>query len=118
MLEGYIEIEKLSVYAAHGVMPQERSVGNLFEVTALLRYDMEQAACLDDVRFALDYSQVVAVIRRVMAQPSALLENVVLRIKEAVMGEFPVVTGGRIKIAKVTPPIPGRMASVSVAIEW
>ena len=53
-----------------------------------------------------------------MAEPSALLENVLLRLKERITGDFPAVTDGRIKLAKLTPPIAARMESVAVALEW
>lgn len=118
MLEGYVEIDRLRIPARHGVMPQERAVGNMFEVTVGLRYDMERAAETDDVAFALDYSAVAAVVARVMEQPSALLENVALRLRDAIVGEFPAVMGGRVKVAKLKPPMPGQMASVSVSLEW
>lgn len=118
MLKGYVEIDRLRMQAFHGVLPQERVVGNLFEVSLTLGYDMEQAAVTDDVAHALDYSRVVAVVSQVMAEPSALLENVLLRLKERITRDFPAVTGGRIKLAKLTPPIAARMESVAVAVEW
>jgi len=118
MLKGIVEIEKLRLHASHGVLPQERVVGNTFEVSVVLEYDMEKAAENDDVAYALDYSRVVEVVSEVMAVPSSLLENVVLRMKERIIAAFPVVVGGKIKIAKLTPPIPVRLMSVSVAVVW
>lgn len=118
MLKGYVEIEKLRLRGRHGVLPQERQVGNIFEVTVGLEYDMEQAAESDDVAYALDYSRVVATVVEVMDVPSALLENVVMRLKERLTAEYPRVTGGMVKVAKVTPPIPARMESVSLSLRW
>lgn len=118
MLKGTVEIEKLRLHCHHGVAQQERVVGNLFEVSVALDYDMEKAAVTDDVAYALDYSRVVTTISEVMAIPSDLLENVVLRLKERITMDYPEVTGGYIRVAKVTPPIPGRMESVSISIRW
>lgn len=118
MLKGIVEIDRLRLRACHGVMPQERRVGNMFEVSASLEYDMEKAAVSDDVAHALDYSKVAAAIADEMSRSSALLENVVLRIKERIMADFPVVLAGRVKVMKITPPIPGQMKSVSVATQW
>lgn len=118
MLKGYVEIDRLRLRAFHGVMPQERVAGNIFEVSVTLGYDMEMAAATDDVAYALDYSKVVAVVTEVMGRPSALLENVVSRLCDRIREEFPQVTDGRIRLAKITPPIPGHMESVSVSIEW
>lgn len=118
MLKGIVEIEKLRLRAFHGVMPQERRVGNLFEVSVALEYDMEEAAMTDDVASALDYSKVAAAIADEMSRPSALLENVVWRLKCRICADFPMVRAGRICLAKVTPPIPGRMDYVSVTTRW
>lgn len=118
MLPGYVEIDRLRVHAHHGVMAQEREVGNLFEVSVRLLYDMEQAAESDDVVWALNYADLAAVVKEEMAVPSNLLENVVLRLRKVIRARFPAVLGGSIKIAKLTPPIPGQMASVSISTEW
>ena len=118
MLRGIVEIDRLRLHAFHGVMHQERCVGNLFEVSVSLEYDMEKAAVTDDVAYALDYSKVAAVIADEMSRPSALLENVVLRVKERILADFPAVFAGRVEVVKTTPPIPGQMKSVSVATQW
>ncbi len=118
MLEGYVEIDRLRLGARHGVGAQERRVGNVFEVTVGLRYDMELAARNDDVAYALDYSRVAETVMRVMDSPSALLENVALRLRDAICREFPAVLGGTVRIAKLKPPMPGQMASVSVTLNW
>lgn len=118
MLKGIVEIDRLMIRANHGVMPQERLVGNLFEVSVTLEYDMEEAAVTDDVAHALDYSRVAGVVADEMSRQSALLENVVMRLKERLCRDFPQVSGGSVKLAKVTPPIPARMRSVSVATRW
>lgn len=118
MMEGTIEINRLSMYACHGVLPQERIVGNLFELWITLRYDIEEAARTDDVSLALDYAAVVDVARSVMEKPSQLLENLVVRLRDAICGKFPQVTGGEVKVAKVTPPITAKMESVSVSVRW
>lgn len=118
MLKGTVEIVKLRLHCHHGVASQERLVGNIFEVTVALDYDMENAAVSDDVASALDYSRVVTTVSEVMAIPSALLENVVLRLKERIMSDYPEVTGGYVKVAKVTPPIPGKMESVALSLRW
>lgn len=117
-MTGYVEIDRLALRGRHGVLPQEREVGNLFEISVGLSYDMAQAASTDDVAYALDYARVVDVIASEMAIPSALLENLVARIKDALIAEFPMIESGRIKVAKLVPPIPARMASVSVSCQW
>ena len=50
-----IEINRLRLYAFHGVLPREREVGNEFEVTLHLECDMTEAmtcARLDGTRLS------------------------------------------------------------------
>jgi dihydroneopterin aldolase len=118
MLKGYVEITKLKVEAHHGVMPQERIVGNMFEVSIGVFYDMEDAALTDNLSWAIDYSLLVRTVKEVMSEPSFLLENVALRMKHAIIDRFPKSLGGRLRIAKMHPPLPGQMEAASVALEW
>lgn len=117
-LSGNIEINGLRLFGRHGVMPQERAVGNIFEVTAHLRYPIFEAAATDALGSTLNYAEVVEVIMREMRTPSALLEHVASRIRLALLEAFPLIEGGMIRVAKTAPPIPCQLADVAVRIEW
>lgn len=104
--------------AFHGVLSQERLVGNIFEVSLFLDYDMEAAAGTDDVAHALNYAEVCAVAREVMNEPSALLENVALRLRDALRLRFPAILSGSVKIAKLTPPMGMQLASCAVTLKF
>lgn len=118
MTLGTVEIERLRLEAFHGVLPQERLVGNIFEVTLQLDYDMEMAAATDDVAHALNYADVCQTVKQVMSVPSALLENVAIRLRDALIKRFPVILGGFIKIAKLTPPLGLQLSSCSVTLKF
>ena len=54
-----------------------------------------------------------------MAIPSRLLEHVCGRMKDAGMERFPAVSGGKIKIAKLLPPVPGtQLGEAAVILVW
>ena len=90
-MECSVRLENLRFYAYHGVMEQERRVGNEFEVT-----------------------------EREMSEPSKLLERVAGRIIEAINKEFPAVRGGNIKISKLHPPFKCDMpnGAAAVVVNW
>ena len=117
-MRSYIDIDRLLVYARHGVDEQERRVGNAFEVSLRLYYDITAAADDDDIALAINYAEVVDVVNAVMVRPCLLLETVVMHIRQAIADRWPGVTGGRITLAKVHPPIKTPMASVAVTVEW
>lgn len=113
-----IELNKLRLYAYHGVMAQEQKVGNLFEVTVHLEGDMQQVMVTDDIDCGISYAVVYEIVKEVMAVPSKTLENVAYRMKKTLMERFPNVTGGLITIAKITPPIPVRLENAAFTHSW
>lgn len=117
-MTGTVEVNGLRLMAHHGVMPQERAIGNIFEVTVHLRYPMSGAMRNDDLDGTLNYAAVIDVIKQTMDTPSALLEHVAYRLHRELTGRFPKIQGGMIKIAKITPPIPVELHDVAVKIEW
>ena len=117
-MDGTIEINGLRIFARHGVMEQERAVGNMFEVTVHLRYPMDAALCHDSLDGTLNYAEGVALIKEEMDKPSALLEHVGYRIKKSFETHYPLIKGGSIRLAKLTPPISCELDSVAVKIEW
>jgi len=114
-----IELKGLRIYAHHGVMEQERKVGNTFEVTASLTYPVAcDAEISDNLDGTINYAEVAEIIRREMAAPSQLLEHVAARIRHALIGAFPQVTSGKITVAKLTPPLGASLQCASATLAW
>lgn len=113
-----IEINGLRLFARHGVMEQEKHVGNLFEVTAEIFYPFEKAMEEDQLEHTLNYAEAVEVIRSEMEISSLTLEHVAGRIRQALLTRFPLIEGGSIKITKITPPISAELDGVAVKISW
>lgn len=117
-IETTIEVNGLRLFARHGVMPQEREVGNVFEVTVHLTADVAESFENDNIDSTVNYAEVVALIKRCMAQPSDLLEHVAARIRREIIACYPEIKAGMVRVAKLTPPIPADMDSVAVVIRW
>lgn len=118
MIRGRIEINRLKIYAYHGVGEQERIVGNEFEVSVSLTYPSLRVAESDTVPMAINYADVIELVNEQMARPSSLLENVAWRIRQAIVNRYPEVNQGRIKVAKITPPLPCSLGEAAAVIEW
>ena len=109
----YITIDRLSLFARHGVMQQERTVGNEFTVSAVMHYDATKAMSSDNIEHALNYAVAVDVIKAQMSEPSMLLENVAHRIGFALLAVFPPLDSVTLTIAKKHPPVPAQIGEVS-----
>lgn len=100
-----IYINSLRLHACHGVLPQERTVGNDYEVTAEVGYDISRAMETDCVDDTLNYASLCRIITEEMAVPSALLEHVAGRVAKRIVGTFRAVDSLRLRITKLNPPM-------------
>lgn len=113
-----IEVNGMRLHGHHGVMEQERTVGNEFEVTAHLSVEVPPSGT-DDIALTVSYADIAEIIKEVMAEPCNLLETVAGRIRTRLTERWPGATGGMVRVAKLTPPIPGtQMADAAVRLEW
>lgn len=122
-----IEIDRMRLYAFHGVMEQEQRVGNFFEISARLTYPIPPAdrngnddtlPVSDELGDTVNYAEVAEIIRHEAATPSRLLEHLAARIRAAILKRYPAITSGHIKVAKITPPIGMQLRSASATLEW
>lgn len=114
-----IIVENLKVHARIGVLPQERTVGNEFKVTLMIEYAVDSSATDgDELHGTLNYAELIELIKDVMSTPSMLLEHVVAQIVERIRSRWSYVTGGTVKLLKVTPPIACEVDGVGVSYKW
>lgn len=117
---GVISIKGLRLAGRHGVLDQERVVGNEFELCIeLVVPASERAMQSDSIDDTVNYAEVVEIAKHEMSIPSKLIEAVAGRIKNAIIGRYgSMIAAGSITISKLAPPIPAQLASVSYTCTW
>lgn len=114
-----IRLSGLSARGYHGVLPFERTEGQLF--TADVTLDLGErgtavASVTDEIKDAIDYSEVArAVIAVIEGEPVSLIETLAARVSEAVLG-FPRVTAAEVTIHKPQAPLDVAFEDISVTI--
>lgn len=108
-----INIQRLRIRARHGVLPLEKVVGQDYEVSLTLQLDYDGA---DSLESTINYAEVCAIVTEQMQQPSALIEHAATRIARTLRQAFPRLQGGSVTLAKLAPPMPYEVASVSVTV--
>lgn len=103
--ESFVSLDGLRFHAFHGVLPQERTVGNDYVVDVRAGYDVSSACVSDDVADTLNYARMFDIVKTEMAEPSKLLERVAWRIGEKLMAEFPAIMSLTIRLTKQNPPM-------------
>lgn len=114
-----IEITGLRLYGYHGVLPQEKRIGNEYLIDITIFFPFENAFQSDSVNDTINYAEIVDIIKLINNQPSQLIENLAWRIKESLTKKFPQITSGEISVSKILPPIANlQLKKVSAKIKW
>ena len=113
-----IKIEGLKIYANHGVLKQERTVGNMFEIDATLYFDGSEAMQSDSVEATINYADVIELISKEMKTPSQLLENATYLIYRAISERYPQIGSGTITLYKIHPPLSAEIKRVGFTFSW
>lgn len=111
-----VTLEDMEFKAFHGCYDLEKVVGNRFLVSASLDARLEGAARADDVDQTINYLTVYDIVAAQMKETSDILENVVLRIMEALYEAFPMLVRATVTVSKLAPPLGGKIRKVSVTL--
>lgn len=112
-----VRLEGLSVYAHHGMVAEERSLGQRFEFDV----EVEVADCLacrsDDAVDAVAYEAIAAVVVEVATNfRFSLMEALAEAVCMELLAEFPVARV-RLAVSKTAPSIPHPVSRATVLIE-
>lgn len=120
MSEGIkIHINGLEVYAYHGVLPEERKLGQafIFDIVLSLSPD-SKAAESDAIEDTVDYADVCdLVIHTATRHPFNLLEKLAAEIASAILRRYPAVESVKLKVTKPSPPIAHPLKGVAVSLK-
>jgi len=112
----FIELKEMIFYAYHGVMEQEKQVGNTFTVDVKIYFDFEEAMRTDDLNYTINYASVYEMVKQEMDIPSDLIEHVAGRILQRLQNAFPQIQEIDIRVAKKNPPFGGDIREAAVGI--
>ena len=116
-MKSSIFIDRMRLYAFHGVLPQESQVGGEFIVDLRVHYNIYKAMETDRVEDTISYADLCDIVKREMAQPSALLEHVAGRIAKTVIQTYPTVESVWLRLTKVNPPMGADCSGAGVELE-
>lgn len=111
---GIIRLEGMEFSAYHGVMDEERRIGNRFQVDLVLETDFEEAAQTDKLNDTVDYEAIYRIVSSRMQTPARLLEFLAREIATEVKGRFPAIRWIEVTVSKFNPPVGGICKQASV----
>jgi dihydroneopterin aldolase len=112
-----IHIDGLEVYGYHGVLPEEKTLGQQFCFDLCLTLVECRGVTSDEVADTVDYTEVIdAVTEAATCASYDLLEKLAGSVAEAMLDRFPVDTVW-VRVTKPHPPIPCAVRGVGVSLE-
>lgn len=112
-----IYLEDVKIYAYHGVLPEENSIGTYYILNAELHTDLWKAAESDDLNDTISYADINDIIHQEMQIKSQLLEHVTGRIISKIHERFPQIDYIKLRLTKTAPPMQGEMKGASIELE-
>lgn len=117
MMNDFIEIRNLIVFANHGVMPEEKKMGQKFVISMKLYNDMSQTAGTDDITKAVNYAEVCSFVTEFTKQNRCkLIETAAENIANALLMCYPALSQVDITLKKPWAPIGLPLESVAVTL--
>ena len=117
VLSSKIILKDIRIFAHHGVLPQERTVGAYFILNLSVQTDFSRALLTDDLDGTISYADLFDLVKVEMATPSRLLEHVAGRICRAIFHRFPAATSVHIELLKENPPMGADCAGAGVSLD-
>lgn len=112
-----IRLEGLSVYAHHGLVAEERSLGQRFEFDVAVDVADCRACRSDEPGEAIAYEAIAAVVVEVATNfRFSLMEALGEAVCMELLAEFPI-ERVRLTVAKTAPSIPHVLARAAVTLE-
>ena len=112
-----IDLQDMEFRAYHGCYDLEQKVGNRFNVALTITTELGEVADEDAVEKAVNYLTVYEVVSKQMAVTCRTIERVAQNIIGAVKEQFPQIVEIECTVAKLAPPLGGKIGRVSVTLK-
>lgn len=113
---GVIKVENIRVYAYHGCLSEETTIGSDYRVDVSVEADLEKSSITDALNDTVDYVTLNAIVVEEMRIPAKLLEAVAKRIINRVFKNCETVMSVSVSVSKINPPIGGDVEKVTIVL--
>jgi dihydroneopterin aldolase len=112
-----ILVDRIAVFAFHGLLPEEARLGQRFYVSLDVRLDLGAAGRSDDVARTVSYADLTEIVTRIATQRRfALIEALAEAIAGEILDRHPSITEIRVRVDKPSAPVPAVIDGVAIEI--
>ncbi|NCO73686.1 MAG: dihydroneopterin aldolase [Cyanobacteria bacterium] len=111
-----IKVTGIRGYGYTGLLPEERTLGQWFEVDLVLWVDLQPSGKSDNLDDTVDYRQAISIVKHLLKTAKfALVEKLADVIAEDVL-KIKFINKVRVKLSKLSPPIPDFEGRITIDI--
>lgn len=110
-----IGLEQVHFHAFHGLYPEEAVIGNEFIVDVHVTIPGTQR--VDSISETVNYQGLYNVVKKIMAIPQPLLEQVVYNMSDAIKQKYPEIQRSIVSLRKMNPPMGASVRNSVVSLE-
>ena len=112
-----ILVERIAVFAYHGLLAEEARIGQRFYISLDCALDLSAAGRSDDVAQTVSYADLTAIVVRIATERRfALIEALAEAIASEILDGFSLVDAVEVRVDKPSAPVPAVIDQVSIAI--
>jgi 7,8-dihydroneopterin aldolase/epimerase/oxygenase len=116
-MSDHIRVHRLAVFARHGVLTEEATIGQRFFISLDATVDTRAAGSSDDLTKSVSYADMADVaVGIATTRRFNLLEALAEAIAASILASFPLVEAITVLIDKPSAPVPHVLDTVSVEI--
>lgn len=113
-----ILISDLHFFGYHGLLPEEASLGQRFQVDLACDLDLSEAGRSDDMTKTVHYGEIISTVESVVTtRRYKLIEALAEAIAAELFGKFERIERVRVRIDKPGAPVPFPTGLIAVEIE-
>jgi dihydroneopterin aldolase len=113
-----ILVRDLQVFAHHGLLPEEKTLGQRFAIDITAFLDLAEAGRTDDLARSISYVELIETATATLTRDRFdLIEAAAEAVAAALLAGFPAVERVAVELRKPGAPIDAVFAHVGVAIE-
>lgn len=112
-----ILVDRIAVFAYHGLLDEEARIGQRFYVSLDCRTDLRPAGLSDAMAATVSYADLTEIVVRIATtRRFALIEALAEAIAAEILGRFAGVESIRVRVDKPSAPVPAIIDGVAVVI--
>ena len=113
----FITIKNISIYAYHGLLPEERERGQEFLISVKIEANFAGISATDNIQETINYAYVVEEIQTIFTSNNFnLIETLAEKIANHLLDIYQQIEGIEITVEKPRPPLPSITQGVAVTV--